>query len=242
MRIIKAKDYDDMSRKAAAFIAAEIVLNENSILGLATGSTVIGLYKNLVFWHEKGDLDFSRVTTFNLDEYVGLPGKHPQSYRYYMDTNLFHHINVDTSRTYLPDGMAKDMEGECNRYENLIEKSGGLDLQLLGLGHNGHIGFNEPSDYFPVATNCVALKESTKAANKRFFGPGEQVPDKALTMGIGTIMKARRILLCVSGKDKAEILDKVVNGPVTPNIPGSILQLHPSVTVIADGDALNSFR
>ncbi|MGI6751646.1 MAG: glucosamine-6-phosphate deaminase [Anaerovoracaceae bacterium] len=239
MRIITARDYNDMCRKGAAILAAEILRKENAILGLATGSTVMGLYENLINWHKNGDLNFSGITTFNLDEYLGLSPTDPQSYRYYMDHNFFNHININKANTHVPDGLAQDGEKECERYENAINLSGGLDIQLLGLGHNGHIGFNEPSSYFTVTTNCVTLKDSTRKANKRFFQEGENVPEKALTMGIGTIMKAHRILLCVNGHQKAEILKKVIYGPVCPQVPGSILQLHPMVTLVADEEALH---
>jgi glucosamine-6-phosphate deaminase len=191
--------------------------------------------------NQNGDVDFSGVRSVNLDEYVGLAGDHNQSYRYFMDTNLFNQINIHKDNTNVPDGMAADIEAECIRYENLIKELGGIDLQLLGLGHNGHIGFNEPDDYFPLLTHRVQLKESTIKANSRFFENEDQVPREAITMGIKSIMQAKRILLCVSGEAKAEILKKVLSGPVTPEVPGSILQLHPNLTVVADEAALSRF-
>lgn len=239
MRIIKAKNYQDMSRKAANVIAAQVILKEDSVLGLATGSTVIGIYERLAEGYQEGDLDFSKIKSINLDEYVGLPVTNENSYRYYMNTNLFDHINIPLENTHVPNGLAEDLEAECKRYDENIERLGGIDLQLLGLGHNGHIAFNEPSDEFPKQTYCVELKESTIEANSRFFENKEDVPKKAITMGIQTIMKAKRILLCVSGAAKAEILKKVLTGPITPQVPGSILQIHNNVIVIADEEAMS---
>lgn len=230
-----------MSRKAANILSAQVILKHNCVLGLATGSTVEGIYKQLIMMNQNGDVDFSGVRSVNLDEYVGLAGDHNQSYRYFMDTNLFNQINIHKDNTNVPDGMAADIEAECIRYENLIKELGGIDLQLLGLGHNGHIGFNEPDDYFPLLTHRVQLKESTIKANSRFFENEDQVPREAITMGIKSIMQAKRILLCVSGEAKAEILKKVLSGPVTPEVPGSILQLHPNLTVVADEAALSRF-
>lgn len=239
MKIIRAKDYEDMSRKAANVIASQIILKNDSVLGLATGSTVIGLYKQLIRLYESGDLDFSEINTVNLDEYVGLSALHPQSYRYFMDNNLFKHVNIPPANTRLPDGMAKDTGKECSNYDAQIEELGGIDLQLLGLGLNGHIGFNEPDAIFPKGTHCVDLTESTIKANSRFFNNEDEVPKKAITMGIKNIMEAKMVVLCVSGKAKAPILPKVLFGPVTPNVPGSILQLHNNLTVVADLDALS---
>ncbi|HHU17615.1 MAG TPA: glucosamine-6-phosphate deaminase [Clostridiales bacterium] len=241
MIIINTKNYEDMSRKAANILSAQVILKHNCVLGLATGSTVEGIYKQLIMMNQNGDVDFSGVRSVNLDEYVGLAGDHNQSYRYFMDTNLFNQINIHIDNTNVPDGMAADIEAECIRYENLIKELGGIDLQLLGLGHNGHIGFNEPDDYFPLLTHRVQLKESTIKANSRFFENEDQVPREAITMGIKSIMQAKRILLCVSGEAKAEILKKVLSGPVTPEVPGSILQLHPNLTVVADEAALSRF-
>ena len=237
MQIYRAKDYEDMSKKAANIIASQIVLKPGCVLGLATGSTPIGAYKNLVEKYEQGDLDFSQVTTVNLDEYKGLPRENDQSYYYFMHDNLFDHVNVKPENTHLPDGTKEDSDEECARYEELIRTLGGQDLQLLGLGHNGHIGFNEPDAIFEKATHCVDLQESTIEANKRFFASADDVPKQAYTMGIGTIMKAKKILLVASGKDKAEIVKKAFFGPVVPQVPASILQFHPDVTIVVDEDA-----
>ena len=238
MRIIKAKDYDDLSRKAANIISAQVLLKPDCVLGLATGSTPIGTYKQLIDWYEKGDLDFSAAKSVNLDEYRGLTKDNDQSYYYFMYNNLFKHININMENTNVPDGTEPDSEKECSRYENVIEAYGGVDLQLLGLGHNGHIGFNEPDKDFPRTTHCVDLTQSTIEANKRFFASVDDVPKQAYTMGIGTIMKARKILLVVSGADKAQILHDVLCGPVTPEVPASILQLHSDVIVVADEAAM----
>ena len=237
MRIYKAKDYQDMSRKAANIISAQVIMKPNCVLGLATGSTPIGVYKQLIEWYRKGDLDFSEVKSVNLDEYKGLPKDHDQSYYYFMYTNFFKDINIDMANTNIPNGMEMDSEKECERYNHVIEKVGGIDMQLLGLGHNGHIGFNEPADEFTKVTGEIDLTDSTIEANKRFFEKKEDVPRKAVSMGIGTIMRAKKIVLLVNGENKAEILKEVVNGPVTPKVPGSILQFHPHVTVICDEEA-----
>lgn len=239
MRILKAKDYNDLSRKAAGVISAQVILKPDCVLGLATGSTPIGTYKQLIEWYNKGDLDFSGIKSVNLDEYRGLTRDNDQSYYYFMYNNLFKYINVNMDSTNVPDGTEPDSEKECARYENVIEACGGIDLQLLGLGHNGHIGFNEPAADFAKTTHCVDLTESTIEANKRFFASVDDVPKQAYTMGIGTIMKARKILLVVSGAEKAQILHDVLCGPVTPEVPASVLQLHNDVVVVADEAALS---
>ena len=239
MQIYRAKDYEDMSRKAANIIASQVVLKPDCVLGLATGSTPIGAYKNLVEKYEQGDLDFSQVTTVNLDEYKGLPRENDQSYYYFMHDNLFDHVNVKPENTHLPDGTKEDSDEECARYEELIRTLGGQDLQILGLGHNGHIGFNEPDAIFEKATHCVDLQESTIEANKRFFASADDVPKQAYTMGIGTIMQAKKILVVVSGEDKADTVAKAFFGPVTPEVPASILQFHKDVILVADEAALS---
>ena len=228
-----------MSRKAANIIASQVVLKPDCVLGLATGSTPIGAYKNLVEKYEQGDLDFSQVTTVNLDEYKGLPRENDQSYYYFMHDNLFDHVNVKPENTHLPDGTKEDANEECARYEELIRSLGGQDLQLLGLGHNGHIGFNEPDTVFEKTTHCVDLQESTIEANKRFFASADDVPKQAYTMGIGTIMQAKKILVVVSGEDKADTVAKAFFGPVTPEVPASILQFHKDVILVADEAALS---
>ena len=238
MKIFKMKDYDQMSQKAANLIAAQIITKPDCVLGLATGSSPIGTYKQLIEKYNNGDLDFSKVTTVNLDEYKGLPRDNDQSYYYFMNDNLFDHVNIDKENTHVPNGMIEDSEKECADYEALIASLGGQDLQLLGLGHNGHIGFNEPADDFAKTTHCVYLQESTIEANKRFFASIDDVPRQAYTMGIGTIMKAKKIVVVVSGADKADIVEKAFFGPVTPHVPASILQMHPDVTVVGDEAAL----
>ncbi|MGO5052425.1 glucosamine-6-phosphate deaminase [Lachnospiraceae bacterium LCP25S3_G4] len=239
MRIIKTKDYEAMSKKAATIISAQVIMKADCVLGLATGSTPIGTYKNLIERYNRDELDFTNVKTVNLDEYKGLPKENDQSYDYFMRHNFFDHINIPVENTNLPDGLAVDGSTECDRYETLIQSIGGIDLQLLGLGHNGHIGFNEPSNEFPIATHCVDLQESTIEANKRFFASANDVPKQAYTMGIGTIMRAKKILVLVSGLDKADIVRDAFFGLVTPTVPASVLQLHPDVTIIGDLDAFS---
>ena len=238
MKIYKAKDYKDMSRKAANIISAQVIMKPNCVLGLATGSTPIGTYDQLVEWYNKGDLDFSEVTTVNLDEYKGLPRTNDQSYYYFMHQHLFDRVNIDPERPNVPNGMEPDAEKECGRYEELIRSLGGVDLQLLGLGHNGHIGFNEPGEAFEKETHCVELTESTIEANKRFFASADDVPKQAYTMGIKTIMQAKKILIVVNGENKADIVERAFFGPVTPEVPASILQLHNDVTLVGDEAAL----
>lgn len=238
MKIIKAKDYNDMSRKAANIISAQVIMKPNCVLGLATGSTPIGTYAQLVDWYQKGDLDFSEVTTVNLDEYKGLTRENDQSYYYFMNDNLFSKVNIKLERTFLPDGTEPDSDKACRDYNKVIADVGGVDLQLLGLGHNGHIGFNEPGMAFEAETHCVNLTESTMKANQRFFDSMEDVPRQAYTMGIKTIMQAKKILIVVSGADKAEIVKEAFYGPITPQVQASVLQLHNDVTLVADEAAL----
>ncbi len=238
MKLIRAKDYKDMSRKAANFLSAQVILKENAVLGLATGGTSEGIYEQLTEWYRKGDIDFSAVSTVNLDEYVGLDGKDERSYRHFMQQHLFRHINIKEKNCHLPDGMSKNIEEECLRYDRLIERIGGIDMQLLGIGENGHIGFNEPDEAFEQMTHCVRLNEKTIEANARYFSGKEEVPKRAITMGIKAIMQARSIVLCASGAKKADILHKVLFGPVTPEVPGSVLQMHPRLIVVADAEAL----
>ena len=239
MIIYRAKDYKDMSRKAANIISAQVIMKPNCTLGLATGSTPLGIYDQLTEWYKKGDLDFSAVHSVNLDEYRGLPKENDQSYYYFMHKNLFDRVKIRPENTNVPNGMEPDAEKECRRYEKLIADLGGIDLQLLGLGHNGHIGFNEPGEAFEKETHCVDLQERTIEANKRFFDSADEVPRQAYTMGIKTIMQAKKILVAVSGEDKAEIVKKAFFGPVTPAVPASILQMHNDVTVVADEAALS---
>ena len=237
MKIIRARDYDHMSRQAANIISAQVILKPNSVLGLATGSSPIGIYKQLIDWYRKGDIDFSQVHTVNLDEYVGLPADHEQSYALFMRHNFFDHVNIDQKNTHIPDGTNPDAEAECKRYDALIASLGGTDLQLLGIGPNGHIGFNEPADAFEKGTHRVRLTDATIQANKRFFDHEDQVPRFAYTMGICDIMQAQRVVLVASGKNKAEIVREAFLGPVTPHVPASILQLHRHFTLVVDADA-----
>lgn len=239
MIIYRAKDYHDMSRKAANIISAQIIMKPDCVLGLATGSSPIGTYEQLIEWYKKGDLDFSGVTTINLDEYKGLSPENDQSYRYFMNTNLFNHVNIDMSRTFVPDGLEMDSVKACSDYNKIIAQSGGIDLQLLGLGHNGHIGFNEPGEAFERETHCIDLTQSTIEANKRFFDSEDDVPRQAYTMGIKSIMQAKKVLVIVSGESKAEILKRVVTGAITPEVPASVLQLHNDVIIVADEAALS---
>lgn len=239
MRIYKGKDYADMSRKAANIISAQVIMKPDCVLGLATGSTPIGLYQQLVAWYEKGDLDFSEVRTVNLDEYKGLSRENDQSYYYFMHHNLFDHVNLPAENSHLPNGMEPDSDRECRRYSELIRSMGGVDLQLLGIGHNGHIGFNEPGDAFDNDVHCVDLTQSTIEANKRFFASADDVPKQAYTMGIKTIMQAKKILIVASGEDKANIVRDAFFGPITPKVPASVLQLHNDVTLVADEAALS---
>ena len=237
MRIIRTKDYDDMSRKAANIIAAQIVTKPDCVLGLATGSTPIGTYKNLVAAYENGDLDFSAVKSVNLDEYRGLPRENDQSYFYFMHDNLFKHVNIDLANTHLPDGTEPDSDKACTEYEAIIDSVGGQDLQLLGLGHNGHIGFNEPNTPFTQETFVVELTEKTRKDNQRFFNSLDEVPTHAMTMGIANIMRAKKLLMVISGANKAEAVKKLVSGVVTEEFPASILNNHPDVIVFVDEEA-----
>lgn len=232
MKFIKVDSYEKLSRQAANIISAQVIIKPNSVLGLATGSSPIGTYKQLINWYEKGDIDFSEVTTVNLDEYVGLDGTNDQSYRYFMDNTFFNHINIKKENTYVPNGCADDLAAEGEAYDAKIKEFGGIDLQLLGIGLDGHIGFNEPDEFFIKGTHAVALHESTIEANSRFFEKKEDVPTKAITMGMLSIMQAKKVLLVANGQNKKEILEKAFFGPITPKIPASILQLHPDITVI----------
>ena len=232
MKFITVKTYDEMSSKAADIIAAQVIMKPNAVLGLATGSSPVGTYKNLIKAYNEGKLDFSLVKSINLDEYVGLDGTHDQSYRYFMNTNLLDHINIDKANTYVPDGCAKDYDKECVEYDERVKAFGGIDLQLLGIGLDGHIGFNEPDSAFIKETHVVELHPSTIDANARFFEDKSQVPLKAVTMGMLSIMQAKKILLVANGANKKDILQKSFYGPITPEVPASILQLHPDVTVI----------
>lgn len=242
MVIYNAKDYNDMSRKAANIISAQIIIKPNSVLGLATGSTPEGTYKQLVEWYKKGDLDFSQVKAVNLDEYKGLSKDNDQSYAYFMKKHLFDHVNIDINNTFIPNGLEEDSKKECSRYNQVIKSLGGVDLQLLGIGGNGHIGFNEPGEAFEKETHCVKLTDDTIKANSRFFSSLDLVPKFAYSMGIKSIMQAKSILLVASGKSKADALYKTIYGEIIPGVPASILQLHNNVTIVADDDALSIIK
>ena len=242
MKIYAAKDYNDMSRKAGNLIAAQIIMKPDAVLGLATGSTPVGTYQCLTEWYKAGTLSFKTVRSVNLDEYVGLAPDHDQSYRYFMQSNLFGHVDINPANTRVPDGLTRDAKAFCDEYDAFIRAQGYVDLQLLGIGRNGHIGFNEPGSVFVRGTNCVQLTQSTIDANKRFFAREEDVPRKAYTMGIGGIMMARRVVLVACGEDKAEAVAKTVSGPITPEVPASILQLHRDFVLIADEAALSQLE
>ena len=234
MYIYRETSYEKMSRRAANILSAQVIQKPDSVLGLATGSSPLGVYSQLIEWYKKDDLDFKDVSTVNLDEYCGLAPEHEQRYRYFMNRNFFDHINIDKYRTYVPNGLATDCKTECDNYDKLIRALGGIDLQLLGIGFNGHIGFNEPSDHFELETRRVALTESTMKANSRFF-PNGGMPTHALTMGFKSILSARKILL-IAGPEKFDIVQKALKGPVTPEVPASILQLHDNVSVVYTAD------
>lgn len=239
MRIYKAKNEAEMSRKAANIISAQIILKPDSVLGLATGSSPEGTYAQLIDWYNKGDLDFSQIKSVNLDEYQGLSADNEQSYAYFMKKHLFDHVNIKPENTYIENGLAKDAAAECERYNSLISSLGGIDLQLLGIGPNAHIGFNEPGEAFEKETHLVKLTERTIKANSRFFESEEDVPTHAFTMGIKAIMQARCIVLVASGEEKADALAACINGTITSSAPASILQLHNNVFIVADEAALS---
>ena len=242
MVIYAVKDYQELSKKAANIISAQMILKPDSVLGLATGSTPVGTYQQLIAGYKNGDLDFSQITSVNLDEYKGLSGEHDQSYRYFMNANLFDHVNIDKEHTHVPNGLVENGEAECAAYDALIESVGGIDLQLLGIGGNGHIGFNEPAETFVKGTHLVTLTEDTRQANARFFTSIDEVPTHAYTMGIGNIMSAKRVLLLASGTGKAQALYDTIYGPIDPKVQASVLQLHPDAIIVADEAALSIIR
>lgn len=242
MRVYCAADYYQVSRVAANIISAQVIMKPDCVLGLATGSTPIGTYEQLIRWYEKGDLDFSQVHSINLDEYRGLSPENDQSYRYFMNKHLFDSINIDKKNTFVPNGMEEDREKACREYDEIIRAHGGIDMQILGLGHNGHIGFNEPGSAFGKDTHCVKLTESTISANARFFASAEDVPKEAYTMGIKSIMQAKKIVVIVSGESKKEIVKKAFTGPITPEVPASVLQLHNDVILVGDEAALSEWK
>jgi glucosamine-6-phosphate deaminase len=241
--LIIARDYEEMSKKAAQIIAEEIKKKPNLVLGLATGGTPVGTYRELVKMYKNGEVDFSRVITFNLDEYLGLSPDDERSYHYYMYSNFFNHVNVKPENIHIPNGVAEDIDEECRRYDEAIEKAGGIDLQLLGIGVNGHIGFNEPGDELLTATHVTNLAPDTIKANARFFESIDEVPKKAITVGLGTIMKAKKIILLASGREKAKIMAELLDeDAVSTKVPASFLLLHRDVTIIMDEEAAEVYR
>ena len=232
MQFIRVENYEQLSEKAAQIIADVVISKPDCVLGLATGSSPIGTYKKLIEWNKEGKVDFSKAMSINLDEYEGLDGEHDQSYRYFMNNNLFNFINIDKEKTYVPNGKAEDIDAECKAYDERIANVGGIDIQLLGIGLDGHIGFNEPDEFFTKETHKVKLDESTIVANARFFESIDDVPKTAITMGMGGIMSAKKVLLIANGQNKKDIIEKAFFGPITPKVPASIVQLHNDVTVI----------
>lgn len=239
MRIISVANYNAVSFHVARLISAQVLLKPTSVLGLATGSSPVGAYQQLIADCKDNLLDFSKIRSVNLDEYWGMEPTHDQSYRYFMNENLFDHINIDIKNTYTPDGLAKDAQTECDAYSKRIEDLGGIDLQLLGIGGNGHIGFNEPGDHFSCGTHLEELTAATREDNKRFFSSLEDVPTHAITTGIRDIMQARSVVMIASGANKAQAVQDLVQGKITPQCPASILQLHPNFTLVADMQALS---
>ncbi len=242
MEVIIKKTYEEISREGAEIIRDELKKKPDMVLGLATGSTPLGLYRELVKMHKEEGLDFSQVTTFNLDEYVGLPPDHQQSYRYFMNENLFDHINIKMENTHVPDGMAENLEKHCEEYEEEIKKAGGIDLQVLGIGSDGHIAFNEPFSSLASRTRVKTLMKQTIEDNSRFFEKEEDVPIFAITMGIGSIMESRKALLFANGGKKAEVIAKAIEGPVTSRVTASMLQLHPAVIYLLDSNAASKLE
>lgn len=242
MRVIIVKDYDEMSKEAARIIAKQIKKKPDSVIGFATGGTPVGTYKELIRMHKEEGLDFSKLTTFNLDEYYGLGPDHPQSYYYYMFDNLFNHVNVDPKKVHIPDGLAKNVKDFCEKYEEEIKKAGGIDLQILGIGRDGHIAFNEPGSSLASRTRLVALAEETIKDNARFFEKEEDVPRFAISMGCGTIMEAKKLLLLANGEKKADAVTAFIEGPVTSQITSSVLQMHPDAVVILDEAAASKLK
>ncbi len=241
MRIYVLDDYEEMSMKAASIVASQIILKPDSVIGLATGSTPLGMYRELVKMHKKGILDFSQVITFNLDEYVGIPPEHPQSYHYYMYNNFFNHLNMKKENINIPPGDEKSVHKVCEDYEQRLCSVGRIDLQVTGIGTNGHVGFNEPDQELNVNTHLIDLKEETIEANSRFFSSPEEVPRQAISMGMGSIMKAKKIIMLANGPNKAKPIEGVVKGKISTQLPASLVQLHPDVTLILDGEAANIF-
>ncbi len=237
MRLIIEENFEEMSKKAALMVASQITLKPDSVLGLATGSTPLGMYSELIKMYRDDEIDFSEVVTFNLDEYYKLDPKNETSYHYYMKNNFFEYINIKKENINIPNGMTDDVINSCKEYEEAISHAGGIDLQVLGIGANGHIGFNEPDEKLNVTTGLVNLRKETIEANSRFFNSKDDVPQKALSVGMATILKARRIILLASGKNKAEAIRATVSGCISTRVPSSLLQTHPEITLIVDKKA-----
>lgn len=237
MNVVIVKNYHELSVKGTQLVADQITNKKNTVLGLASGQTPIGMYEELINMFKRGKIDFSEVVTFNLDEYYGLAPEHPQSYYYYMWNTFFKHINIKKENIYLLNGVTENIMQECNQYEYLIQKNGGIDLQILGIGDNGHLGFNEPAIGLNSKTHLVNLSEETIQANSHYFNNIQEIPKQAITMGIGTIMKAKKIVLLASGRKKSHAIEKTINGPVSTEVPATILQLHPDVKLLIDKEA-----
>lgn len=237
LKLIRTSSYEELSKQAADQIISKLKSDPKLNFGLATGSTPTGLYKNLIHDHKKNQTSYKQVNTFNLDEYIGISKKDPNSYHYFMCENLFNHIDIPLEQTHIPDGTANDLQEECRRYEQFIKEHGGIDLQILGIGQNGHIGFNEPGTSFDSRTHIIQLADSTRKANSRFFDSLEDVPAQAITMGIASIMESKEIYLLVSGAGKAEALARLMNGEISEDFPASVLKKHPNVTIFADQEA-----
>ncbi|MBQ5696423.1 MAG: glucosamine-6-phosphate deaminase, partial [Clostridium sp.] len=232
--LMVVNNYEELSKVAAKEFSKVIKEKENAVLGLATGGSPVGMYKELIKMYEQKELNFSKITTVNLDEYIGLNPEHNQSYRYFMNNNLFNHINIDKSNTFVPNGLAEDLEAQCKEYDQKIVELGGIDIQLLGVGNNGHIAFNEPNNELSSGTHIISLTDNTIEANARFFDNIDDVPRKAITMGVGGIMKAKKIILIASGESKAEAIKGIFSGKITTANPATMLQMHRDVTVIVD--------
>ena len=237
MKILKFATYEEMSAAAADIIAKQISIKKDSVIGLATGSTPVGMYKKLAEMNQAGIIDFASVKTVNLDEYYPIDPENRQSYRYFMNDNLFNHINIDKANTYVPNGAADNADEACETYEKIIKSLGGIDIQVLGIGQNGHIGFNEPEDNLYLYTHKTGLTENTIQANSRFFSEDEVMPNAALTMGMGTIFSAKKIIMLINGKNKREAFEKLLNDRITTDCPATLLKLHPNVTVLCDSEA-----
>jgi glucosamine-6-phosphate deaminase len=242
MKVIVCENYEELSNQAAKIVSSQLIVKPNSILGLATGSTPIGLYQNLIDMNKKGEIDFSEVKTYNLDEYYPIKKSNDQSYDYFMNEQLFSHINIDKNNTHLPNGEAEDPVKECERYEKMLDAIGGVDLQILGIGQNGHIAFNEPDENLIAVTHLTGLTQSTIEANSRFFASADEVPKQALTMGMGSILKAKKIVILANGANKSKAVAELLNDNITTSNPATMLKVHPDVTLICDKEAFSAVK